>query len=57
MGTKAGGHAIQLEEAGDEDVFRKVAKDLGAGKDAAIRQKMKELLDTAGEQVLGEAGK
>jgi hypothetical protein len=49
--------ASDFEEAGDEDVFRKVAKDLGAGKEAAIRQKMAELLETAGQQVMAEAGK
>ena len=47
-----------FEEAGDEDVFRKVRADLDASKsDAAIRAKMEELLTVAGEQVMGEARK
>jgi len=48
-----------FEEAGDEDVFRKVRADLDTAKvaDAAIRAKMKELLEIAGEQILGEAKK
>lgn len=47
-----------FQEAGDEDVFRKVRADLDASKsDAAIRAKMEELLAVAGEQVMGEAGK
>jgi len=47
-----------FQEAGDEDVFRKVRADLDASKsDAAIRAKMEELLAAAGEQVMGEAKK
>lgn len=49
--------AADFEEAGDEDVVRKVAKDL-AGKgvsDQAIREKMLELLAVAVEQI--KAGK
>ena len=50
-----------FEEAGDEDVFRKVRGDFDAAKlarsDSAIRAKMKELLAIAGEQILGEAKK
>ncbi|WP_315831626.1 DUF1476 domain-containing protein [Bradyrhizobium prioriisuperbiae] len=45
--------AADFEEAGDEDVVRKVAKDL-AGKgvtDQAIREKMLELLAVAVEQI------
>lgn len=37
-----------FEEAGDEDVYRKVAADLGGLADeATIRAKMKELMETA----------
>jgi hypothetical protein len=47
-----------FEEAGDEDVFRKVRVDLDASKsDSAIRAKMEELLTLAGEQIMSEAGK
>jgi hypothetical protein len=47
-----------FEEAGDEDVFRKVRADLDASKsDSAIRAKMEELLTLAGEQIMSEAGK
>ena len=50
-----------FEEAGDEDVFRKVRADFDAAKlaqsDSTIRAKMKDLLAIAGEQVLGEAKK
>ena len=44
-----------FEEAGDEDVFRKVNGDLG-GKvsEADIRSKMSELMETAKEQVASE---
>ena len=45
-----------FEEAGDEDVFRKLAGDLGdlAAEDA-IRDKMKELGAVAKEQIMNEA--
>lgn len=44
-----------FEEAGHEDVVRKVAADLGDKADAdTIRNKMKELLIVAKEQVMGE---
>jgi hypothetical protein len=48
--------AADFEEAGDEDVFRKVRKDLDAAKvsDAVIRAKMVELLETAVEQVTSD---
>ena len=50
--------AADFEEAGDEDVFRKVAADLKAKgvavDEAAIRQKMAELVDVAREQILSE---
>ena len=50
-----------FEEAGDEDVFRKIRADFDAAAsaqpDSAIRAKMKELLDVAGEQITGEARK
>lgn len=49
--------AADLEEVGEEDVVRKLVGDLGAGKEAAIRQKLVDLLQTAGEQVMAEAGK
>ncbi|MFA5538771.1 MAG: DUF1476 domain-containing protein [Gemmobacter sp.] len=45
-----------LEEAGDEDVLRKLAGDLGSLSDpAAIRAKMTELLATAKAQLVDEA--
>jgi hypothetical protein len=44
-----------FEEAGDEDVFRKVAGDLGDRADAAtIRAKMAELMGTAKAQLMDE---
>ena len=47
--------AADFEEAGDEDVFRKVRADFDAGNvaqtDAQIRQKMVELLGTAVDQL------
>lgn len=50
--------AADFQEAGDEDVFRKVAGDLKAGgaalSDAAIRAKMAELTGVARQQVLAE---
>jgi hypothetical protein len=48
--------AADFEEPGDEDVFRKVRKDLPAAvTDHTIRHKMADLLDTAAEQVQTEA--
>jgi hypothetical protein len=49
--------AADFEEPGDEDVFRKVRKDLDAAKfsDHAIRKKMADLLDLAAEQVQSES--
>lgn len=45
-----------FEEAGDEDVYRKVAGDLGAKADeAAIRAKMAELMGEAKAQLVDEA--
>ena len=45
-----------MEEPGDEDVFRKVRKDLGPSvSDATIRHQMADLLDAAAEQVQKEA--
>ena len=45
-----------MEEPGDEDVFRKVRKDLGTNiTDHTIRHQMVELLDVAAEQVQKEA--
>lgn len=50
--------ASDFEEAGDEDVFRKVSSDLKAKSapvsDDMIRQKMAELAQTARDQVLNE---
>ena len=50
--------AADFEEAGDEDVFRKVSADLKAKgvslDDAVIRQKMLQLAQTANEQVAAE---
>ncbi|MEI9996478.1 MAG: DUF1476 domain-containing protein [Rhizomicrobium sp.] len=47
--------AADFEEAGDEDVFRKLRKDLGPQiADQVIRHKMLDLLETAAEQVQGE---
>lgn len=44
-----------LEEAGEEDVFRKIAGDLGDKADEpTIRAKMKDLLTLAKEQILSE---
>ncbi|MEP3845083.1 MAG: DUF1476 domain-containing protein [Paracoccaceae bacterium] len=44
-----------FEEAGDEDVYRKVSGDLGSKADeATIRSKMKELMAKAKAQLLGE---
>ena len=46
-----------FEEAGDEDVYRKVSGDLGdKASEAEIRAKMSELKDTAKSQVMSEAG-
>ncbi len=50
--------AADFEEAGDEDVFRKVRKDLDARiDDTTIRARMVDLLDVAAEQVQTEAKK
>jgi len=44
-----------FEEAGDEDVYRKVAGDLGDNADeATIRAKMTELMATAKSQLIAE---
>ncbi|TCO70596.1 DUF1476 domain-containing protein [Rhodovulum euryhalinum] len=45
-----------FEEAGDEDVYRKVAGDLGTKADeATIRAKMAELMAVAKEQIMTES--
>lgn len=45
-----------FEEAGDEDVYRKVSGDLGGKSDeATIRAKMKELMAEAKSQLLDKA--
>ena len=50
--------ASDFEEAGDEDVFRKISSDLKAKgasvSDDMIRQKMAELVGVARDQVLNE---
>jgi hypothetical protein len=50
--------ASDFEEAGDEDVFRKIAADLKAKgssvSDDMIRKKMVELVQTARDQILAE---
>ncbi len=50
--------AADFEEAGEEDVFRKISTDLRAKgasvSDDMIRAKMAELIATAGEQVQNE---
>jgi hypothetical protein len=50
--------AAEFEEAGDEDVFRKLRRDFDARKlavsDPVIRRKMEELLVIAGDQVMAE---
>ncbi len=49
--------ASDMEEAGDDDVFRKLKKDLNAAgsdiSDAAIREKMAEYLKAARNEVYG----
>ena len=46
-----------FEEAGDEDVYRKLAGDLGDKADeATIRAKMTEMTAVAREQIMNEAG-
>ena len=51
--------AADFEEAGDEDVFRKISADLKAKgasvSDEAVRLKMTELASVAREQILSEA--
>jgi hypothetical protein len=59
-GDKATEYAISVvksdfQEAGDEDVYRKVAGDLkGKADEAAIRAKMVELRSVAREQIMKE---
>jgi len=46
-----------FQEAGDDDVFRKIKADLGArAEDATIRAKMAELMAVAKGQLLDETG-
>ena len=48
--------AADFEEAGDEDVYRKLAGDLGdKASEADIRAKMAELSAVAKEQIMNEA--
>lgn len=60
-GDEANAYAMEVvksdfQEAGDEDVFRKVSGDLGGRVDeAAIRAKMAELMAVAKAQLLDEA--
>jgi hypothetical protein len=51
--------AADFEEPGEEDVYRKLRRDLDSAtvSDHTIRRKMAELLDTATRQVEKEAGK
>jgi hypothetical protein len=51
--------AADFEEPGDEDVFRKLRRDLDAAKvpDHVIRYKMGELLDAAAQQIHDELPK
>jgi hypothetical protein len=59
-GNAASAYAIEVvksdfEEAGDEDVYRKVAGDLGdKAQEATIRAKMVELMAVAKEQLMSE---
>jgi len=59
-GDDAAAYAVEVvksdfEEAGDEDVYRKVSGDLGDKADeATIRTKMKELLAEAKAQIMTE---
>jgi len=61
-GDDAAAYAIEViksdfEEAGDEDVIRKLAGDLGSkADDATIRAKLAEMMSVAQEQMMGEAG-
>ena len=52
--------AADFQEAGDEDVFRKVSGDLEAGganvPEAEIRKKMRELMAEAKAQLMNEIG-
>ena len=53
----AGVIAADFEEAGDEDVYRKLRAELdGAVSDAVIREKMREFLQAAMEQMVKVAG-
>lgn len=60
-GDEANAYAIEVvksdfEEAGDEDVYRKIADDLGGRVDeATIRAKMAELVAVAKAQLLDES--
>lgn len=48
--------ASDFEEAGDEDVYRKVSGDLGSkASETEIRTKMKELMAEAKSQLMNEA--
>ena len=61
-GADADAYAVEVvksdfEEAGHDDVVRKVTGDLGNKADeATIRSKMDELLSTAKSQIMSEAG-
>jgi hypothetical protein len=50
-----------FEEAGEEDVFRKVRRDFDAKSiarsDHAIRKQMEELMTVAADQIINETGK
>ncbi len=59
-GDEAAAYAVEVvkadfEEAGDEDVYRKVAGDLGdLADEATIRAQMKELMAQAKAQIMSE---
>jgi hypothetical protein len=61
-GDDVGAYAVEVvkadfEEAGDDDVVRKLVADLGGRADeAAIRAKMKECMETAKVQLMDETG-
>lgn len=61
-GDDVGAYAVEVvkadfQEAGDDDVVRKLVTDLaGRADEAAIRNKMRECLETAKAQLMDEAG-
>ncbi len=61
-GDEVGAYAVEVvkadfQEAGDDDVVRKLVSDLaGRADEAVIRDKMRECLETAKAQLMDEAG-